>query len=299
MKLGVFSVSLPEYDLAESVALLKELGYKGIEWRVEPVGRPAWFTDDEVPFSYRYWVENKSTLDINNIMESALKAKTLCDEAGIEILGMSTSLPLANIEQLEKVLAAAKAVNCPMVRAGLVTYDAKTSEKNYPALRDEQRACLKALEPKLKEYGIKLVLETHHGTMIASPSAGYRMLEGLDPEYFGLIFDPGNMVYEGYEDYRMAFQILGPYLAHVHVKNSVLEYDGEDEFGAAKWNQNWATLRKGMANLKDLFEALVWIGYNGTMCVEDFSNENSTHDKLADNITYLQKLAEATGVIFE
>ena len=29
--------------------------------------------------------------------------------------------------------------------------------------------------------------------MIASPSAAYRALEGFDPEYFGLIFDPGNM----------------------------------------------------------------------------------------------------------
>ena len=34
MKLAVYTVSLPEYDLAESVAVLKEMGYEGVEWRV-------------------------------------------------------------------------------------------------------------------------------------------------------------------------------------------------------------------------------------------------------------------------
>ena len=35
MKLAVYTVSLPEYDLAESVAVLKEMGYEGVEWRVD------------------------------------------------------------------------------------------------------------------------------------------------------------------------------------------------------------------------------------------------------------------------
>ena len=34
MKFGVFSVSMPEYGIEESVRLLKELGYDGVEWRV-------------------------------------------------------------------------------------------------------------------------------------------------------------------------------------------------------------------------------------------------------------------------
>ena len=34
MKFGVFSVSMPEYGIEESVRLLKELGYDGVEGRV-------------------------------------------------------------------------------------------------------------------------------------------------------------------------------------------------------------------------------------------------------------------------
>lgn len=35
MKLAVYTVSLPEYNLEESVSILKEMGYEGVEWRVD------------------------------------------------------------------------------------------------------------------------------------------------------------------------------------------------------------------------------------------------------------------------
>ena len=34
MKYGVFSVSMPEYNPEETLKILKELGYDGVEWRV-------------------------------------------------------------------------------------------------------------------------------------------------------------------------------------------------------------------------------------------------------------------------
>ena len=37
MKLGVFSVSMPEYDLQETVDILKKIGYDGVEWRVQTI----------------------------------------------------------------------------------------------------------------------------------------------------------------------------------------------------------------------------------------------------------------------
>lgn len=59
-------------------------------------------------------------------------------------------------------------------------------------------------------------------TLISSPSAAYRALEGFDPAHIGLIFDPGNMVNEGFEDYQKSFELLGDYIAHIHIKNGIL-----------------------------------------------------------------------------
>ena len=88
--------------------------------------------------------------------------------------------------------------------------------------------------------------------------------------------------------------MLGDYVAHVHVKNGTLAPDGEDELGAAKWKRQWTPLQKGMADLKKFFTVLQASGYDGTVCIEDFSNEDSTYDKLKHNLEYIRKLREAT-----
>ena len=290
MKFGVFSVSMPEYTPAQSVQLLKEQGYDGVEWRVAEMPDQA---PENVPYAYRYWAYNKSTLELRNILEEAKQAKALCDEAGLAIFGLTTYLAVTDKEKIISVLEAAQAIGCPKVRVGLVPYDPNKAQEPYPVLFEKMRAALKELEPYAKQYGVKLVLEIHMDTMIASPSAAYRALEGFDPDYFGLIFDPGNMVNEGFEEYQKSFELLGPYIAHIHVKNGILEADGTDELGAAKWKRTWTPLKKGMANLQRLFAVMYKFGYDGTVSIEDFSNEVETADKLADNLAYLRALKAA------
>ena len=155
-------------------------------------------------------------------------------------------------------------------------------------------------------------------TLISSPSAAYRALEGFDPAHIGLIFDPGNMVNEGFEDYQKSFELLGDYIAHIHIKNGIrieastvklplfhpalietssrTAPDGEDELGACKWKRVWTPLKKGMADLKKLFAVARKAGYDGTFSIEDFSNDEATPDKLRENIAYLKALAASAQV---
>ena len=86
--------------------------------------------------------------------------------------------------------------------------------------------------------------------------------------------------------------MLGKYLAHVHVKNAVLTPAGEEEFGATKYAQTWAPMKKGSANLAAMIKALKKVGYDGWLSVEDFSNEKPTREKLEENIAYLKELLE-------
>ncbi len=290
MRIGVFTVSLPEYNVEESVALLKEMGYDAVEWRVGNAPK-----EDDVDFVYerRYWSHNKSTLLVDDIEAQAKRAKELCDKVGLDILALTTYLGVDNKEMLTRVIKAAAAIGCSMVRAGIMTH--KTGTPGYPELFDKMRADLKTWEPLLLECRVKLVLEIHHQSLISSPSAAYRALEGLNPDCFGLIFDPGNMVNEGYEDYQKSFELLRDYICHVHVKNSLLAPDGEDEFGACKWKQVWVPLRKGQADLFQLFKVMKKMGYDGDISMEDFSNEKSTKEKLEDNLSYVKQLIEAAA----
>ena len=128
MKFGVFTVCMPEYDIPESIALLADLGYDGIEFRVKELVEEteeglASHNPDNKQYPYRYWGYNKSTLDVNNIMEEAKKAKALCDEHGLDVFGLSGYVCADYPETLRKIFEAAKAIDCEIVRVGLVTFD--------------------------------------------------------------------------------------------------------------------------------------------------------------------------------
>jgi len=279
---------MPEYGIEESLKILSELGYDGVEWRVAEI--PAEEPKD-IPFAGRYWVYNKSTVDINTIVEKAEEIKALCDQYGIEIFSLTSYLSPAEQDKIERVLKAAQIMGCPKIRVFPPQYSEKT---NYNEEFAAMRKNAEALEKLARQYGVKIIFEIHMDNLLASPSSARRMLEGLDPDCLGLIFDPGNMVNEGFENYKKSLDMLGDYVAHIHVKNGILERDGVDELGAAKWKRVWTPLKEGMADLKKFFQVLQASGYDGTVCIEDFSNEESTYDKLKHNLEYLRQLRDAT-----
>ena len=191
---------------------------------------------------------------------------------------------------MENTIEAAAAIGCKTVRGPMANYDPK---RPYWEQFNEYRAYLKECEPLLKKHGVKFLIETHHGMMISSPSSAIRVLDGFDPEYFGLIYDPGNMVYEGFESYELGFEMMGKYLAHVHVKNAALVPGKKNEFGAVQYDRVWKPLKEGAADLLAMMKALVKVGYDGVLSVEDFSEEQPTKEKLADAIVYLKQLEAA------
>ncbi len=68
--------------------------------------------------------------------------------------------------------------------------------------------------------GVTALVEVHFGSIVRR-LGGIRMVDGLDPTAVGVLHDVGNLVIEGQEHYDSAFELLGPYLAHVHLKNTV------------------------------------------------------------------------------
>lgn len=287
MKYGVFTVSMPEYTIEETLDVLKELGYDGVEWRVQEVSDKV---VEDVPFERRYWANNKSTVNIKTIVEEADGIKNLCRDKGIEILGLTTYLNPKDYELIEQVLIAAKKMNAPHIRVFTPGYDGSV---NHETIFEETRVHCAVLEKLAKQYDVKILFEIHMDNILAGPSAAKRLLQGFDSNALGVIFDPGNMVYEGYEDYKKSFEMLGDYVKHVHIKNGCMVEDGIDEFGALQWKRQWVPLKKGMANLKHFFEVLNQIGYDGNVSIEDFSNEQSTYDKLRDNLAYVKALKKA------
>lgn len=287
MKFGVFSVGMPEYTPEEGIKLLKELGYEGIEWRVTEMSKDV---PRNVPYARRYWGDNKCTIDLNTVEQQAEYLKRLGEEYGIECFALASYLRPSDTEKIESVMRAAKIIGAPKIRIFQEGYNSTDDQMNYRLALAKCRMELQTLEPMCKKYGIKMILEMHHNTLVSSPSAAYNVLCGLDSSCFGINIDPGNMVYEGFENYQKAFELLGAFIDHVHVKNAIRKENGRDEFGSKVFSNVWAPLWDGFADLRDLFRVLKKFGYDGTVSVEDFSDEQPTKEKLKSDLIYIEKL---------
>ena len=78
------------------------------------------------------------------------------------------------------------------------------------------------------------------------------------------------MLRVGLEDTRMGMEILGPYLAHVHIGNGTPVVDEYDESGRMKWKWNFSDLREGLADIPQIIDDLKAVGYGGYISLEEF-----------------------------
>ncbi|MBS1251453.1 MAG: Inosose dehydratase [Anaerolineales bacterium] len=145
---------------------------------------------------------------------------------------------------------------------------------------------LTEVEALAHDYGVKALIETHHRTICPSASLAYRLVSHFDPETIGVIYDPGNMVHEGFEDYRIGLELLGPYLAHVHLKNAAFS---RPEGDGGVWTPHWAPLEDGVVDFPQLFDALHEVDYAGWLVVEDFSAARPSREALRHNLAFIQQ----------
>jgi len=276
MKVGVFTVSLPDLTPDEAVREIKDAGYDGVEWRVTHV--PEELRSDEPSF----WGNNLCTLEPT--VEEARRARRLSEEAGLEIPGLGTYVALGDLEAAHEAMRFAVTAGVPQVRVGAGAPDGRP----YEELFDAAREFLAGDEDLARSHGVKALIEIHHKTICPSASLAQRLVSSFDPGLVGVILDPGNMAQEGFEDYRIGAELLGPYLAHVHIKNSAFERLA----GGGVWEPRWAPLEDGVVDFGQVFEALEHVGYDRWLVMEDFSGVRPSREALKYNLEFLRSFTE-------
>lgn len=283
MKYAVFTVSTPAMTPEEAAPKLKEYGYDGIEWRI---------VDEEPnPSGMGFWHGNKATIPFTGILEKAPEIRKLAEDNDLAMPALGTYVAASDPESVETAMKAAQAMGVPKLRVNVARYDGTSP---FKPLWDKDREAYKRVADLAGTYGVQALIELHHGTICPSASAARLFVEGLDPANVGVIHDAGNMVYEGYENYRLGFEMLGEYLSHVHVKNAKWIPQKYLEDRSVAWMCTAAPVHKGIADMRQLFRALKAIGYDGWVTLEDFSTERPLEDRLQENLAFLKRIeAEA------
>jgi len=255
---------MSEFSPEDVVTKLGQLGYDGVEWRVHETGH----------------------IHPDKILQQAEYFKKLSINNGLEIAALAPYLGPGEIERLRKIFEGCAMMGCPQFRVVAHAYD---REKDYNVLYHQMVDQFGAVEELAKTYGVKANIEIHMGNITPSASLAYRLVSNFDPECIGVIYDPGNMVFEGFENWRLGMQLLGAHLAHVHVKNAHWIPDHIDEDSNLVWRPEWTTLRSGFVDWRQVIDDLRSIGYQGYLSFEDFSKQLDTEEKIADDLKYLKQ----------
>ena len=277
MNIAVFTVSLPEWTPEEAARNLAELGYDGVEWRI---------ADDPPRATPGFWQGNRCTFPLSTFVEDAPRIRALTEAAGLAIPAIASYVQAADVENVERVFRGTAALGTQMVRIQVPRYD---GQAGYVQLWEQSRRDYQEVARLAHDHGVKALVEIHHETIVPSASATRRFLDGFDPESVGVIYDPGNMVWEGHEQYRLGVETLGPYLAHVHAKNTGWRQSGRRADCSLAWQAEWAPLDEGIVDLCELFAALRAIGYGGWISVEDFTTEPPLSERVRKNLRYLRR----------
>ena len=279
MKFSLFTGNCPEWSPAEVATHAAAQGWDGLEWRI---------ADQPESDTPGVWAGNRATFRLTGLEANAPQVSGLPKAAGLALSGLAPYVPFADHANAERVLKVAAETGARRVR---FTSPKPTDDVPFDTLWTKARADLEVLQEIARPLGAQVVIQIHHGNIVSTSSSARRLVDGLDPEFIAVMHDLGNTTIEGREgllSLKMGLEILGPYLAHVHIKNAAWAKVGEDADGAAQWKWSWATLRSGMGDVKAYFRALKAVGYDGWVTLEEFTTELPLYERLADDLAFLK-----------
>lgn len=284
MKLSCTSVMLPLWTLDETFDRLGEFGYEAIELRCR-------YNPDDPNAEPFFWGRHLSDVSPDNIVHKADQIRAAVQRSGVRVTALAPSCTYDQTDIIIKLFKGALALDPndpPLIRIGAPRHD---RSKPYLPQFLEARAGFAQLTELAREYGVKVIYEIHVGTVAVSASRALALLDDMDPNHIGAIYDVPNMIRVGIEDTRMGLELLGPYLAHCHIGNGKPVPTERDDTGKMQWQWMFCDLREGVADIPQVIADLKAVGYQGAISLEEFGPGDDA-EKVKEQGAYLRMLFE-------
>lgn len=268
MKISVYSLSLKDKTPEDVVSLAKEYSCDGIEWCCRENGH----------------------INSDSLIDSSKKIAGLMKLSALNTAGLAPYFTFDETkEQVSLVCSAAEIIGAPHIRCHSYTFEEGDSAYG---LMDKQRKWLEeTVLPVLDKFGLKLAIEQHHNQICPTPDACRKLVDGLPVERLGIIYDPGNSLFEGYTRPEYALDVFGEYISHVHVKNAKPVPCGGKLPPARKHRMLWGAVSEGDIDWERTVKLLHKHRYSGYLSLESL-DDRASEQKMAEDIPYLANILE-------
>jgi len=163
----------------------------------------------------------------------------------------------------------------------------------------DARRQMETLAGLCERHGVRAVYQLHHGSLVSSASAAWRLVEGLPAAQVGIELDPGNQSFEGTENWAFAAGLLGEHLAAVGVKDTVLVRDSTRAADPDKgWRRGWVPIDEGVTNWREVWACLKRAAFRGPFVFMPFYDSDRPEvliSKLKREVEYLKQIVKSEG----
>lgn len=285
MKYSATTVCLPELNFVEQCQFLKSLGYDGLELRVRRVA-----DDVRAQAQPSFWGYHVNDITPDNFASHADEVKRILADHGLQLAGLATNMACNDLEQFKPALEGAVAAGAPFIRLGAASYFHGKDGEDYREVLGETLAGFARCIELAKGTGIRLIVEMHGNTIHPSASLALKIAGAFSPNETGVIYDPQNMVRDGFETIAIAIPMLGDYLAHCHFGAHRPVPGDLDANGTRQWKWEACNLNEGLFHFPTAMQYLKQVNYQGFISIEDFRPNMDQREKFGNAISYLKSL---------
>ncbi|MDR3566721.1 MAG: sugar phosphate isomerase/epimerase [Syntrophobacteraceae bacterium] len=270
MKLAFSSNAFVRYTLFDTIRLLAEAGYRGIEIMAD------------VPHAYPPNLGPKDVADILAALDhyrmeisnvSSFMLRAIGDIYHPSWIEKDPALRKKRIDHTINSIELAHALGAQTVSTGPGgPLDGIERDLGIRLFLEG----LREVEPIARDRKIKLIIEPEPGLMIESGVQFKEFCKELDPEVFGLNFDIGHFFCVG-EDPAALIVELKDYICHFHLEDI-----------AATRVHNHLLLGEGALDFDGIFHAMEQIGYDGFVTVELYPYEDRPVEAAGHSFDFLK-----------
>ena len=256
LQFSVFTKPWKQLSIADLGRMAHRLGFDGIELPVRPGFQVA----------------------PDAIARELPAAQQQLRDCGISICSVAT-------EPTPEAIAVCGKLGIPIIRVMV-----GVGPDGYMATERRTQEAYRSLQPALLDAGVKVGVQNHNGNHVCNAMGLRHLLEPLDPEAFGAVWDVAHNALNG-EALDIGLDILWPRLIMVNLKNAFWRRRNGPEAEVASWEVYWTTGRQGLASWPLTATLLKQRGYSGVVCLTaEYTDEPAVDRLIAEDIAFAKSL---------